>query len=125
MTDSNMFIERRAHPRVSLKIPVQFHLIDGDKEIESLVDRKKTAKSGISLDMSLGGIQLSSDTTLKLGHIMRVDFSVPNHHSLISAFAEVIWSNQSGAGLHFLTMKDSDFEVLKNFINKALGLDIK
>jgi c-di-GMP-binding flagellar brake protein YcgR len=122
MPESNMFIERRAHPRISLGIPVKYMVINDQKKIESVMDRKRNEKVSHTADLSLGGIRLEIDHAVNVGCILRIDMSLPNHSALLSAFAEVMWSDKSSAGLRFLSMKENDAQFLKVFINNALVL---
>ncbi len=63
--------------------------------------------------MSLGGLYIVAEQILNVGSILRLDVSLPEKSSLISAFAEVVWANETGGGLHFLAMKEDDVEFLK------------
>lgn len=119
MPDASMFMERRRFPRVTVEIPVKYRLIDDQKELESVFDRKKKDTHSRSIDLSLGGIYVSTETPLKLGSILRIEIAVPQPITLISAFAEVVWSNDTGGGLHFLAMKDEDSDILKNYLEKS------
>lgn len=125
MPESNMFIERRAHPRLTLGIPVKYKVINDQKKIDSVMDRKRDEKQGHTVDMSVGGIRLEIDQALNVDCILRIDMALPNHPSLISAFAEVVWCNASHAGLRFLSMKENDAQYLTAYINNALGINPK
>jgi len=121
MPEANMFVEKRVHPRVSVKIPVKFRVIEDQKELETVFERRKKEQTTRTMDLSLGGLYIVADSVLNIGSILRLDISLPERSSLISAFAEVVWSNETGAGLHFLAMKEDDVENLKNYLNKAGG----
>ncbi len=118
MPEANMFMEKRVYPRVSVKMPVKYRVIEDQKEIDSVFERKKKEQTSRTMDLSLGGLYLVADQTLAVGSILRLDISIPSQSSLISAFAEVVWSNETGGGLHFLAMKEEDVESLKNYINQ-------
>jgi len=118
MPEGSMFMERRRFPRVTVEIPVKYRLIDDQKELESVFDRKKRDTHTRSLDLSLGGIYITADANLKVGTILRLEIAVPEPVTLISAFAEVVWSNDTGGGLHFLAMKDEDTQYLKSYLDK-------
>ena len=121
MPEANMFVEKRVHPRVSVKIPVKFRVIEDQKELETVFERRKKEQTTRTMDMSLGGLYIVADAVLNIGSILRLDISMPEKSTLISAFAEVVWSNETGAGLHFLAMKEDDVENLKNYLSKASG----
>ena len=116
MPEANMFIEKRAHPRVSVKIPIKYRVIEDQKELETVFERKKKEQTTRTVDVSLGGLYVVADKSLSIGSILRLDISVPDRPALISAFAEVVWSNETGGGLHFLAMKEEDVEVLKAYL---------
>jgi hypothetical protein len=118
MPDANMFMEKRIHPRVSVKIPVKFRVIEDQKELETVFERKKKEQTTRTMDVSLGGLYIVADQILNVGSILRLDVSLPEKSSLISAFAEVVWANETGGGLHFLAMKEDDVEFLKNYLTK-------
>ena len=121
MPEANMFVEKRVHPRVSVKIPVKYRVIEDQKELETVFERRKKEQTTRTMDMSLGGLYIVADSVLNIGSILRLDISLPEKTSLISAFAEVVWANETGAGLHFLAMKEDDVENLKYYLGKTSG----
>ncbi len=114
-----MFLEKRVHPRVSVKIPVKYRVIEDQKEIETVFERKKREQTSQTMDVSLGGLYLVADQVLNVGSILRLDITLPEISHVISAFAEVVWSNETGGGLHFLAMKEEDVDSLKNYLNQT------
>lgn len=116
MPEANMFVEKRIHPRVSVKIPVKYRVIEDQKELETVFERKKREQTTRTMDVSLGGLYIVADQVLNIGSILRLDISLPERASLISAFAEVVWANETGGGLHFLAMKEDDAESLKFYL---------
>jgi c-di-GMP-binding flagellar brake protein YcgR len=118
MPEANMFMEKRIHPRVSVKIPLKYRVIEDQKELETVFERKKKEQTTRTMDVSLGGLYIVADQILNVGSILRLDISLPEKSVFISAFAEVVWSNETGGGLHFLAMKEDDVEFLKNYLIK-------
>lgn len=119
MPEANMFVEKRVHPRISVKIPIKYRLIEDQKELETVFERKKKEQTTRTMDVSLGGLYIVAEQLLNIGSILRLDISLPGSASLISAFAEVVWSNETGGGLHFLAMKEDDVESLKNYLSQV------
>ncbi len=119
MQDANLFLERRQFPRVQKAIPIRFRVIDDQKEIESLLDRKKRDQKAETIDLSEGGVYITAMDRLKIGCILRLDIQLAESPIPLSAFAEVVWSNETGAGLRFLAMKEEDAEKLKSYIEKT------
>jgi c-di-GMP-binding flagellar brake protein YcgR len=119
MPEANMFVEKRIHPRVSVKIPVKYRVIEDQKEIDSVFERRKKEQTTKTMDVSLGGLYIVADTVLNIGSILRLDISIPAKAAIISAFAEVVWANETGGGLHFLAMKEEDVDALKNYLGSV------
>ncbi len=119
MPEGNMFLEKRVHPRVAVKVAVKYRVIEEQAEIESVFARKNRDKTSQTLDVSLGGMYLVADQVITVGSILRLDMNIPGQTSPIAAFAEVAWSNESGLGLHFLALKDTDEDLLKAYVNQA------
>jgi len=111
--------ERRVHPRISVRIPAVFRVLDDKAEIKSVLDLRKTEKNARTMDVSLGGLCIMSDQPMETGNILRLDISVPEEPKKLKAMAEVVWSNDSGGGIRFLTMDEKDMEILKTYLAKA------
>ena len=116
--DANMFIEKRVYPRVTLKIPLKYRVIEDQKEIESVHDHKINDKTSHTFNVSLGGFYLVVDHVLDVGSILRMDINLPEISHEISAYAEVVWSNDTGAGLHFEAVKEEDLDDLKHYLSQ-------
>ena len=118
MPEANLFLEKRVHPRVPAKIAVKYRIIEEQKEIESIFARKKKEKTSQTLDVSMGGLYLVADQVIEVGSILRLDIEIPGKSPMISAFAEVAWSNEAGLGLHFLAMKETDMASFKDYLSQ-------
>ena len=121
MPDANMFMEKRVHPRVSIKIPIKYRVIEDQKEIATVFERKKKEQTTRTVDVSLGGLYVVADQILSVGSILRLDIVLPETPGVISAFAEVVWANETGGGLHFLAMKEDDAETMKNYLTSLIS----
>jgi hypothetical protein len=119
MNQSNMFAEKRHHPRVSLEIPLKCRFMDGALNVESLSEARRRVMNSTSRDVSLEGMKIQADIPLNVGDIMAVDFSLPENPASISAFAEVVWIEQEIVGIHFLALKEQDLESLKVTLAKV------
>ncbi len=105
MPEANTTTERRIHPRISLQIPVKYKVIETQVE-----------QSSHTLDMSFGGIFLVSGQALEKGSIIRLDLTFPKISQMILAYAEVVWFNSTGGGLHFEAMKGEDEDTMRNYL---------
>jgi hypothetical protein len=111
--------ERRVYPRISLKIPVVFRVLDDQEEIKSVIELRKKEKHGHTMDVSLGGLCIVTDQPLREGSILSLEITIPDVPKALKAMAEVVWSSESGGGIRFLTMDENDMETLKSYLSKA------
>lgn len=119
MVSSSQFKEKRVYPRVSLVMPLKCRLMEGAIPAESISEMRKRTINSTSADVSLGGMYIRAEQPLSVGTIMALDFSLPEKPEGLSAFAEVVWTNEEGAGIHFLALKEEDMESLKSTLSKA------
>jgi len=118
MPDADIFLEKRVHPRVSAQIHVKYRLLEDPKEIESILELRKSEKTTQTSDLSQGGLYIVAVRPLEMGNILRLEIGLPGRKDPLSAFAEVVWANETGGGLRFLTMKEEDRETLRVYLNK-------
>jgi len=116
MPEANLFLDKRRHSRVPAKIPIHFHLMEDNKEIKNLQELGTRTKPGKTVDTSLGGMYIVADATLKAGDILSLKISIPKKPIPLAAFAEVKWSNATGAGIGFLAMKEEDQKLLDAYL---------
>jgi len=116
MPEANLFLDKRVHSRVPVKIPVSFRLMDDHKEIKNVREMGTKVKSGQTMDSSLGGMYIVAETTMKMGDILSLKISIPGRTAPTTAFAEVMWSNATGAGIRFLAMKEEDVKLLEVYL---------
>jgi len=116
MPEAKLFIEKRMHPRVSVKLPIHYRVMEDKDELKNIEEWRKTGKDAQSVDLSLGGMFIAVDRALPLGTLLRFDVVVPEQAAPLAIFAEVVWSNVTGAGLRFLMVKPPDLEALKKFL---------
>src|SRR5580698_4874115 len=121
MPDANIFLDKRAHARVPARIPVSYRVMEDNKEIRNIRELGIKTKVAQTQDTSLGGMFIVGDESFKMGDILNLKISIPDRSIPLSAFAEVVWSNTSGAGLHFLAMKEEDIESLGTYIQNLSG----
>ncbi len=118
MPKADMFLDKRAHSRIPTKIPVSYRLMDDQEEIKNIRELGAKTKNAETLDTSLGGMYIVADQALKIGTLLSLKVSIPERMNPISAFAEVAWANETGAGIHFLAMKEEDLELLAAHLKK-------
>jgi hypothetical protein len=64
-----------------------------------------------------------ADQALKLDSLLSLKITLPARTEVISAFAEVVWSNEKGAGLRFLAIKEQDINALAEHLKTAFFED--
>lgn len=119
MPDAKMFLDRRKHPRVQTSIPVRYRLIDDQKEIASLIERRNRDKQSSTIDLSEGGAYIATPEAVGAGSLIRLEIRLPGVAETLSAFAEVVWANETGCGLRYLAMKDEDAQMMRDYIENA------
>ena len=110
--------EKRQHPRHRLKLEVDFRVLKDRKEVEKFLQNLEHEKSGVTEDVSLGGLYLSCGHSLTEGDIVQMDVKAPGHHDSLKAYAEVVWSDPRGGGFKFLSMSDNDRKFLDDYLTK-------
>src|SRR6185369_1420412 len=118
MHEANIFLEKRTAPRIAIKVPIKYQSIDDRVEIKSLLERHKKDQPAQTIDISVNGMYIVSDQPLEKGGILRIDLSIRGAKSVLTAFAEVVWANETGGGLRFLSMKDEDRETLRTYLEQ-------
>ena len=116
MPEVDLFTEKRIHPRIPIKLPVKYRAIEEQDVLTTARDRKSKDQNSYTVNVSLGGLYLVTDHIPDLESFLRLEISIPEIHRMITAFTEVVWSNFTGAGLHFEAIKEEDLEVLYNFL---------
>jgi hypothetical protein len=119
MPEAYLLKERRVHPRIAVKIPVVFRVLDDQEEINDVFEWGKKVKHRHALDVSLGGMFIATDQPLREGNILSLEISIPDTLNELKAMAEVVWSSETGGGIRFLTMNEEDTKSLKAYLAKA------
>lgn len=108
--------ERRRHPRVNARLPLQY------KDIQRPIE----AYSGtLSRDVSEGGIRFLSNEFLSVFTRLLLEVSIPSLSRPIKAISKVAWiqkvprSNQYNVGVRFMDMTEEDKKQLASFVTKS------
>jgi hypothetical protein len=107
---------------MSVKLPVKFFLAEGEEDINRIVQWRRQEINALVLDVSLSGMYMMVNEKLLTGNIIRVDVTLPPKPEPLTFYAEVIWSNEQGAGLRFIEMWPQDIDVLKAYMEKVANL---
>jgi hypothetical protein len=104
---------------MSLNIPIKYRIIEDQREITTVLERNHKDQNSRTKDVSLDGLYLIADNVPEVGSVLILDITLPNVSRIISSYAEVVWSNDTGGGLHFEVIKEEDFEILKSYLSQA------
>lgn len=123
MQRAQLSIEKRRHPRVTVKVPVKFKLMNGAGEREKIL-----SEAGLDLgqtsNLSTGGVALLTHTSLKRHDLVKLEMELPSH-TMIRTFAEVLWikpleGGEIEAGLQFLAVRNQDEDLISVFVLNLL-----
>lgn len=116
MAEGNIFLDKRAHTRILVKLPITFNVLTGKSKDLDLMEEEGNLKNAESWDTSIGGMYLISDQKLEPATQLALKIHVPQTKEHLKVLAEVVWSDGSGAGLKFIAMKEATVKALENFI---------
>jgi hypothetical protein len=85
--------DKRSISRVPIHQSVRFDIADGDSgHFENVV------KEGIGLDISSGGIGLTTADPIEVGRVVKLLFPVAVFNASLPIYAEVMWSARVDGG---------------------------
>lgn len=119
MTKAQSYLEKRTHPRVPIKVPVQYQCVDDSVEMEKL-----RGSTGLAKDLSLDGLYLKTYHLFNVGDVFKLEITIPEPFQQLFAYAEVVWAKQgswftkNSAGLRLMLMPVEDKEALKAYFNR-------
>jgi len=94
MSEESNWAEKRQHPRVEVSTSINFSVI-----IPSI-------DTGVSKDISQGGLSLETKLKLALGTILRLEFDLPGDKpEHIEALGRVMWQRTVSEGMFFTGVK--------------------
>jgi len=117
------FVERRAFPRVSFDVEVNYKIISLPEKVSDLTMRSK--------DISEGGIRIVALEMLDPGTMLDLKFLLPGLKEPMSAIARVVWTEEFmvgtlssskayEAGVEFVSISKEDREEINQFVVSRL-----
>ena len=98
-------LSRRASPRVVLRIPVQYRFDD-------------TLATGLSLNLSHGGLAIRTTIPLAIGSSLLVRFRLPGSKRDVAAEGRVRWSDAQGSmGIQFERVEAPSQALINTFVD--------
>lgn len=119
MPKDPIFLEKRAEPRIPIRIPVKFMVLNDPNEINGVIEIERQNRSAFIMDLSMKGMSIVSQQTLIERKILCIDLSLNNYETFIRVFAQVVWTDETGGGLKFLSLKEEDTQFLRDYLNKS------
>ncbi len=108
--------KRKIEKRVPAKIPVRYMEVREDVQDEISQEHHDHVRVSFSKNISSGGIFLITQEELTVEGLLRLHLFLPSSPEFISVLARVMWTDQEGAGLCFVGMKQKELEGLKEQI---------
>ncbi len=111
--------EKRREKRVKKENKLIFEVISTDKDIEN-----KKIYFTLTKDISLGGVNIRTDTFLPVDTLIKVDLPLPKMHKIISVRGKVRWIKSLyedevfEVGLEFV---DTPHDVIVSLIGHLYG----
>jgi len=110
----------RRHDRLRLDTKVKYKVINR-QSAEDVVGKPGMRPDGQSLNISLSGLAIATETLLKLGDYLKVELSLPGMGRPTRALAEVVWvRDEAGvhtAGIRFLiVLNEADDSSIRRFV---------
>jgi hypothetical protein len=118
MTEGNIFMEKRAHSRFLVRIPVTYRLLDEKHKNKAVEKIGEESGQAHSMDSSLGGMYIVSEKALKSGDHLKLTINLPEPGAHLTLLTDVVWADGKGAGLRFLAMKEEEVKILETFLKK-------
>jgi hypothetical protein len=118
MPQENGFSDKRAGRRVLTRIPLRYREIADEKEADTIFKHNLSTKISHSVDVSLTGMCIATEETLKVGSFLRLHIYLIPRFYFISATANVVWANPVRAGIHFSPLKDNETKALIEYLGK-------
>jgi hypothetical protein len=136
-------IEQRKHERITSTLQIKYYIVDKeyadklqedaaykDSTLEKLakLDRPSTALTGVTENISEGGLQLVSDQPIALGTHVVCDITLPSLPRPLRALAEVMRTDSKEgrvidrtistyrSGLKIISINKDDLKRIENYI---------
>ena len=73
-----------------------------------------------SVDISVGGMALSTLVPLVPGESLRVQFTLPDHEAPVLAESTICWSKTGGLGVRFVSVSEDHKSQLQAWLSQKL-----
>jgi hypothetical protein len=116
MAKGNIFLDKRAHDRILVRLPITFKVMDESTQEKEPQDGGKIQRDAQILDASLGGMYIISEEALKPGDHLNLKLFLHPKEDHLKILADVVWVDHSGAGLRFVAMEQEDVNKLESYL---------
>jgi hypothetical protein len=116
---SNSVTDRRRHPRVKCNLPVKIRRMEDPAATLSNDTRREFAMTAVNV--SQGGLCLQAMQPIGSNDLYRISIDIPDREVKVTAFGEVIWSDDMKGGVHFLAIHEDQENYLKDFVSNNIS----
>ena len=113
--DKDNYIEKRKYPRLHLRIKLDCELSQvSTPSIYALIQFN-------SKNISSGGVFVEGIKNLPEGQVINLEFSMPEDDKTINVKGLVMWSDNTGSGVRFLTLGIDEFEMISDYVRENMS----
>jgi len=74
-----------------------------------------------AVNLSQGGLCLHSEQAIGSNDLYRISIDIPGLDVKVTAFGEVIWSDERRGGVHFLAIHEDQENHLKDYVSNNIS----
>lgn len=112
----DIFKDRRTQKRIPRKLETNFKILN-NSDLSEIVYKKAIMKN-----ISLGGLCLKLNQSLKTGNMIRINFILNEHNKKVDTFCEVKWCKREIdgflAGLSFISLTKEEEANIHSYISQ-------
>ena len=117
--------DNRRHDRLRLDAKVKYKVINRQMA-EEVVGKPQMGPDATSVNISLSGLAITTETPLKKGDYLKVELSLPGMGRATRALAEVVWQREEDgshlSGIRFLIiLNEADDSSIRRFVESQGG----
>ena len=107
----NPDVEKRQYNRMPFQKPVEIYPVFPSYSVDS----EETIFSGLSQDISGGGLCLKTSKPLQVGSYLKLRFDM-SRDQIVEAFGKIVWAREALCGFRFFPTSEMTEGNLQNFL---------
>ncbi len=108
----NRLVEKRQYDRMPFQKPIEIYPVFPSY----LVDSDETVLSGLSQDISGGGLCLKTSKPLRVGSYLKLRFDM-SRDQIVESFGKIVWAREAFCGFRFFPTSEMIEGNLQNFLD--------